>query len=261
MAWAWKVSKLLTLVALLPYRIAAEDEDEETEFSEALANSEDATGSDDIGSAQTPSSVYVMEHGVLGDEWMPRGTIMLSGHGAGYEARLSDAKEFVQMKPQLQQMITKAAGEEKYYAIRMYNPASPKRTLQAAIPMKLLADHFEDWHDILEVSVSDAGIPVALSYRVKHTLGLMLFDHTQVHLSEPARIEGPRVQAAVREADGSIKPAEQPQQQSFLRRYWWVIAIAVLLMSSMGDDGKQGRGGAAGGGGGGGGGEGGGRRA
>ena len=40
--------------------------------------------------------------------------------------------------------------------------------------MKLLADHFEDWHDILEVSVSDAGIPVALSYRVKHTLGLML---------------------------------------------------------------------------------------
>lgn len=104
MAWAWKVSKLLTLVALLPYRIAAEDEDEETEFSEALANSEDATGSDDIGSAQTPSSVYVMEHGVLGDEWMPRGTIMLSGHGAGYEARLSDAKEFVQMKPQLQQM-------------------------------------------------------------------------------------------------------------------------------------------------------------
>lgn len=46
--------------------------------------------------------------------------------------------------------------------------------------MKLLADHFEDWHDILEVSVSDAGIPVALSYRVKHTLGLMLFDHTQV---------------------------------------------------------------------------------
>ena len=35
MAWAWKVSKLLTLVALLPYRIAAEDEDEETEFSEA----------------------------------------------------------------------------------------------------------------------------------------------------------------------------------------------------------------------------------
>eukprot|EP00435_Cladocopium_sp_Y103_P042551 s103_g11.t2 len=207
---------------------AQEDEDEEIEFSEALANSEDATGSDDIGSAQTPSSVYVMEHGVLGDEWMPRGTMMLSGHGAGYEARLSDAKEFVQMKPQLQEMITKAAGEEKYYAIRMYNPASPKRTLQAAIPMKLLADHFEDWHDILEVSVSDAGIPVALSYRVKHTLGLMLFDHTQVHLSEPSRIEGPRVQAAVREADGSIKPAEQPQQQSLLRRYWWVIAIAAF---------------------------------
>lgn len=47
-----------------------------------------------------------MEHGVLGDavKWMPRGTMMLSGHGAGYEARLSDAKEFVQLKPQLQQM-------------------------------------------------------------------------------------------------------------------------------------------------------------
>ena len=120
----------------------------------------------------------------------------------------------------------------------MYNPASPKRTLQAAIPMKLLADHFEDWHDILEVFVSDAGIPVALSYRVKHTLGLMLFDHTQVHLSEPSRLEGPRVQAAVREADGSIKTQEAPQQQSFLRKYWWVIAIAVLLFSSMGDDGK-----------------------
>eukprot|EP00438_Fugacium_kawagutii_P017182 Skav215696 [mRNA] locus=scaffold3538:77394:79339:+ [translate_table: standard] len=207
---AWKVSKLLALLAVLPWSLASvEDDDEEAAYSEAAAaHSEDATGSEDIGSSQTPSSVYVMEHGVLGDEWMPRGTIMLSGHGAGYEARLSDAKE-----------ISKAAGEEKYYAIRMYNPASPKRTLQAAIPMKLLADHFEDWHDILEVSVSDAGIPVALSYRVKHTLGLMLFDHTQVHLSEPSRIEGPRVQAAVRDADGSIKPAaDQPQQQSFLRR-------------------------------------------
>ena len=99
--WAWQLSKLLTLLAVLPL-IAAEDED--TAFSEAVANSEDATGSDDIGSAQTPSSVYVMEHGILGGEWMPRGTMMLSGHGAGYEARLSDAKEFVQLKPQLQQM-------------------------------------------------------------------------------------------------------------------------------------------------------------
>ena len=30
-----------------------------------------------------------------------------------------------------------------------------------------------------EVSVNDGGIPVSLSYRVKHTLGLMPFDHTQ----------------------------------------------------------------------------------
>ena len=29
---------------------------------------------------------------------------MLSSSGAGYEARLSDAKEFVQLKPQIQQM-------------------------------------------------------------------------------------------------------------------------------------------------------------
>ena len=101
--WAWQLSKLLTLLAVFPL-IAAEDDEETTAFSEAVANSEDATGSDDIGSAQTPSSVYVMEHGILGGEWMPRGTMMLSGHGAGYEARLSDAKEFVQLKPQLQQM-------------------------------------------------------------------------------------------------------------------------------------------------------------
>ena len=113
MAWAWKVSQLLTLVALLPYHIAAEDDDEETAYSEAVANSEEATGSDDIGSAQTPSSVYVMEHGVLGAEWMPRGTMMLSGHGAGYEARLSDAEEFVQMKPQLQQM---PPGHDLYFS-------------------------------------------------------------------------------------------------------------------------------------------------
>ncbi|CAE7039498.1 unnamed protein product [Symbiodinium natans] len=168
---------------------------------------------------------------------------MLSGHGAGYEARLSDAKEFKQLKTeQLQQLISEAAKDHQYYAIRMYNPENPKRVLQASIPAKLLADHFEDWHDILEVSVSDAGIPVGLSYRVRHTLGLMLFDHTQVHLSEPSRLEGPRVPPPVRDGDGNIKPGGGEQQQpSFLRKYWWVIAIAVLLMSSMGDDGQGGK--------------------
>merc|ERR1719412_1679168 len=118
---------------------------------------------------------------------------MLSGSTGSFEARLSDAKEFVELKPELQQLLGKASSSEQYYAIRMYSPESPKRVLQASIPAKLLADHFEDWHDILEVSVGSAGVPVGLSYRVKHTLGLALFDHTQVLLSEPSRSEGPRV--------------------------------------------------------------------
>ena len=55
---AWKLPKLLSLLAVLAYAVA-EEEDEEAAYSEALANSEDATGSEDIGSSQTPSSVYV----------------------------------------------------------------------------------------------------------------------------------------------------------------------------------------------------------
>merc|ERR550539_2108896 len=98
--------------------------------------------------------------------------------------------------------MSQASERESYYAIRMYSPEKPKRMLQASIPAKLLADHFEDWHDILEVTVGSTGIPVSLSYRVRHTLGLALFDHTQVHLAEPSRLEGPRVPLGTRDGDG-----------------------------------------------------------
>merc|ERR1719486_1350690 len=99
-------------------------------------------------------------------------------------------------------MMTQAAEENRYYFIRMYSPESPRRVLQASIPAKLLADHFEDWHDILEVTVGSTGAPVSLSYRVRNTLGLALFDHTQVHIAEPSRSEGPRTNPSARVAAG-----------------------------------------------------------
>lgn len=260
---------LVVAAALLSHGAHGEEEDDVAEEEELYTGVGSAGGEDlevERGAAgedegeRDPSAVYVMEHGFLvGDtsNWLPRGTLLLSGSPGrgGLEARLSDAKEFVQLRPELQQLMSQAASKGQYYAIRMYSPTSPKRALQAAIPAKLLADHFEDWHDILEVTVGATGVPVGLSYRVRHTLGLALFDHTQVHLSESSRTEGPRVAPSSR--DGGAGPGSDKQQgsQSFLRRYWWVIIIVLLLLSSAGDDGsgsKQAAGGGGGGGGGGG---------
>ena len=50
------MASVLRFLALAALALASEDED--PSFSAAVTNSEDATGSDDIG-AQTPSSVYV----------------------------------------------------------------------------------------------------------------------------------------------------------------------------------------------------------
>lgn len=213
--------------------------------------------------ARGPSSVFVMEHGLLlgaPTEWMPRGTLLLSGSPGGkgtsrFEARLSDAKEFVQLRPELQGMMARAVDTKQFYAIRMYSPEQPKRVLQASIPAKLLADSFEDWYDIFDVTVNAAGVPVSLSYRMRHTLGLSLFDHTQVQLSQPGRSEGPRVpprHVAPGAKGGPVGPGEgqasEPQSisamisagawQPLLRKYWWVILIVMLLLSSAGDDGK-----------------------
>merc|ERR1712183_72713 len=110
---------------------------------------------------------------------------------------------------------------------------------QASIPAKLLADHFEDWHDILEVTIGSTGAPVSLSYRVRNTSGLALFDHTQVHIMEPSLSDGPRINPSskAKGTGGGAKGAgggggEEPAPQSFLRKYWWVIIIALLLLSS-----------------------------
>lgn len=211
----------------------------------------------DEGGARGPSSVFVMEHGfLLGSttEWMPRGTLLLSGSpggrgGGNMEARLSDAKEFVQLRPELQGMMTNAVEEKKYYAIRMYRPENPKRVLQASIPAKLLAEHFEDWYDILDVTVGASGVPVSLAYRVRHTLGLALFDHTQVHLSQPGRHEGPRIAPRDKGAvggPGGAKPEEPAGISSFLRKYWWVILIVMFLLNTSGEDPKGGGGGGGG---------------
>jgi hypothetical protein len=236
---------------LLALGVVGDEEDGEEPY--ASEEEDEARRHDDDDSA-TSQEVYVMEHGFLSEEkpdWLPRGTLMLSGTpGRGFEARLSDAKEFVELKPQLQPMMTQAAGRSRYYGIRMYSPQSPQRVLQASIPAKLLADHFEDWHDILEVTVGSSGAPFSLAYRVRNTLGLALFDHTQVHITEPSFSDGPNVPPStkVEGAPGAAgAKGEQPANQSFLRKYWWVILIVLLLVSSMSDDGSGGKGGGGGG--------------
>jgi len=257
------IASFAAAVLLFAGIAAASEEDEEGEdYSYGAGEPGDGAegGNEDAapGDMRGASSVYVMEHGFLsGDspEWLPRGTLLLSGAPGkgGYEARLSDAKEFVQLRPELQQLMLQAAERSRYYSIRMYSPESPRRVLQASMPAKLLADRFEDWHDILEVTVGSTGVPVGLSYRVRHTLGLALFDHTQVHLSEPSRTEGPRVPPAKRHADGGpVVEDDKPQGiQALLRRYWWVIIILLLLLSSASEDPSAGGKGGGGGGGGG----------
>lgn len=265
LVWGWLLLDLVFMKArlarllLVTASIVQCTADVDGEGSAAFADGESTDESTDYGSGPADSglgaaanSVYVMEHGFLtgSPSWKPRGTMMLSGQIGSVEARLSDAQEFVQLRPELQTLLSKAASAEQYYAIRMYNPESPQRVLQAAIPAKLLADHFEDWHDILEVNLGSAGVPVGLSYRVKHTLGLMLFDHTQVHLSEPVKLDGPIVPPAQKDAAGNVVGAgKQPEQQSFLRKYWWAILLVLLLVSNLSDDGSKGGGGGGGGGG------------
>lgn len=253
------------LVVLLGGVADAEEIDVEAE---AEVEDDDVQAEVEASIDRTPLGVYVMEHGFLSADsptWHPRGTLSLSSvqgrGGGGYEARLSDAKEFVDLRPELPSLMSNAVGTNSYYAVRMYNPEKPKRVLQAAVPASLLADSFEDWHDILEVAVSASGVPVGLSYRVRHTLGLSLFDHTQVHLSEPGRSEGPQVKPRQNTGGGvgggavgvdGEKVEEQQGGQSLLRKYWWVILIVMLLLSSAGDNGSDagGKGGKGGGGGG-----------
>mmetsp|Transcript_77223 Transcript_77223/g.179098 ORF Transcript_77223/g.179098 Transcript_77223/m.179098 type:complete len:276 (-) Transcript_77223:100-927(-) len=260
---------LAVLALLLEGAVSSPEEDmEDGEAGEDYSYGEGEPGEGGEGSkgveddgasdARTPSAVYVMEHGfLLGEspEWQPRGTLLLSGAPGrgGFEARLSDAKEFVQLRTQLQPLMLEAAAKNRYYSVRMYSPESPRRVLQASIPAKLLADHFEDWHDILEVTVGSTGVPVGLSYRVRHTLGLALFDHTQVHLAEPSRTEGPRVPPGTRDGDSGPGAAgdKQPGPQSLLRRYWWVIIIVLLLLTTAAEEPSAGKAGGGGGGGGG----------
>lgn len=252
----WTLVLFLVLSVILAVGANDEDDDEDTYGTDD--ESYGTAAGDDDDTSGSPSAVYVMEHGFLmGEkpEWLPRGTLLLSGApGRSFEARLSDAQEFVQLRPELPSMMSTAASRSRYYAIRMYSPESPKRVLQASIPAKLLADHFEDWHDILEVSMGASGLPVSLSYRVRHTLGLALFDHTQVHIAEPSKAEGPRVAPGSLD-EGGIGPDGQPEQkqggQSLFRKYWWVIIIVLLLHNVLGGVGEEGGKASSGGGGGG----------
>lgn len=251
----WSRFLPLVFVSLVLAVVHGDDEDDSAEYSEY--------GEEDVGDAEAEQSVYVMEHGFLSPSasWMKRGTLVLTGSiGRGYEYTLSDASEFVELRSELQSKMTEAATSNQYYAISMYNTANPKRKLQASIPAKLLAQNFDGWHDILEITLGSSGDVIGLSYRIRHTLGLQLFvDHTKVHITEPSISDGPMVPESVRYkvgADGEGGgggAGEQPQQQqSFLRRYWWVILIVLFLVTAGGgaDDGKS-SGGKGGGGGGG----------
>mmetsp|Transcript_58805 Transcript_58805/g.137327 ORF Transcript_58805/g.137327 Transcript_58805/m.137327 type:complete len:271 (-) Transcript_58805:61-873(-) len=239
------------------YSGPSEDDDDE-EYDECDVRVDPFEDKVAPGSGKT---FFVLEHGFLAGEetsWSPRGTVMLSGdHCKGFRAEVSEAKEFVQVKKELPASMLQAAQAQRYYAIRMYSPETPKRILQASIPATLLANNFEDWHDILKVTVGSAGVPVSLSYRVRNTLGLALFDHTQVQIAEPSKADGPRVPPAAKDAaagpGGAAAQPEATTPQSFLRRYWWVVIIAVLLLYGGADDGGGAKSGGGGGGGGGGG--------
>jgi len=235
------------------------DDDPEGDF----GGSEDQGGSfdsPDIAHKVGHNAVFLIEHGFLSEEadppeWRRRGTLALSGAPGSVEARLSDAAEFVAVRPELQGMMSKAAENGSHYAIRMYNANEPKRVLLASVPAKLLADSFEDWHDILQVSLGPTGLPVALSYRIRHTLGLSLFDHTQVRLSESSAAEGPRVPPQEKDKDKLGGKKEEQASGGFLGKYWPLMILAMLVLNfSGGDDGGRGGGGGSGGGGGGGGG-------
>lgn len=208
-------------------------------------------------------SVFVVEHGFLsGDSpaWEPRGMLTCIQSGTpgkrgvlNFEARLNDANEFIEKRPSLQNLMEQAAMGNRQYSVRIYSPENPKRGLQASIPAKQLVDSFEDWHDILELTVNPQGVPVALNYRIKPSLGLALFEHTAVHVQRPSWSNGPIVAPKPVAGPGggaggaggaATDPANEP---SFLRKYWWVLLIVFLVVSSLGAEPEKGGGGGGGG--------------
>lgn len=252
-------ASLLVLAALLPFVASdLDDDDDEGAYVGANHGSEDEEDSSVRVGGAIASTVFVMEHGFLsGDapKWLSRGTLVLSESlEGGYEAKLSDAQEFVTLKQEMQQRMAEAASTNQFYALKMFSPQRPERVLQAAIPAKLLADRFEDWHDVLEVNVGSQGLPVSLSYRVRAALGLSLFDHTQVHIMQPDESSGPRVppkpKAAAGGAGGAVPVDEAGNpidNRSFISKYWWVMLIVMFLMSSLSGEEPKKEGGGGGG--------------
>lgn len=238
---------LLGLEATAQHRMEGEEEEEDAAPAKPLEEEEEAS---------SIQLVFVVEHGFLsGDSptWEPRGMLTSSQVGGKHvEARLNDAKEFIQARPSLPGLMEQAAMSDRHYSVRIYSPENPKRVLQASIPAKLLVSSFEDWHDIIELTVNPDAVPVALSYRVRPSLGLALFEHTAVHVARPSWTHGPVVPPKVggvpgKGGAGGGGAAEDPANQpSFLRKYWWVFLIGLLVLSSLTAD-PEAKGGGGGG--------------
>lgn len=171
---------------------------------------------------------YNVDH-FVGGKWVRRCDVRVQYVMEQYSVRLTDSPDF-SASDLVSGEVTQAAAKDTFYKMRL-QPSDEKFSLYASIPARLLTS-VEDKHDTIELTLSPSGTPVGFNYRVRNTLGLHLFEHTVVHISEPHYALAPHVTPKKEEEQAS----REQQGGSFLSRYWWVILIVVVLMAAGGGE-------------------------
>jgi hypothetical protein len=84
------------------------------------------------------------------------------------------------------------------------------------------------------VATNHAGVPSAITYRLKPALGAPLFTTSLVSTVPAVTLSGPYITKAdlrVHQPD-EAKAEDEEEEQSFIRKYWWVF-LGFLLLSSV----------------------------
>eukprot|EP00397_Hematodinium_sp_SG-2012_P030955 GEMP01032818.1.p1 GENE.GEMP01032818.1~~GEMP01032818.1.p1 ORF type:complete len:219 (+),score=52.22 GEMP01032818.1:74-730(+) len=196
------------------------------ESAHEFADDESTYSIPDVAAVKPPKDFhYAVDHFVNG-KWQRRGDMLVRYALEQYSVRLTDDASFAPSELVAGE-LAEAAKADAFYKMRL-RPGDESFSLYASVPARLLTV-VEDKHDTLELTLSPLGIPIGFNYRVRDTLGLHLFEHTVVHISEPHYALIPQV-TPKKEEEKSTR--EQQGAGSLLSRYWWVILIVVVLMAA-----------------------------
>lgn len=182
---------------------------------------------------------YGVDH-LINNKWQRRGEMHVQLQQGSYSVRFSDSPQF--SAKDLKDKF-KSSTSKSFYKMRLINSKDVPFELHASIPTQLVTNS-EDKHDMFELALSPSGLPVGFNYRVYETLGLHLFEHTSVHISEPHYAIEPHITPRKEEEKAKQQEASQGSINGFLSKYWWVILIGlVLVLAGGGGEDKGGGGG------------------